>query len=67
MGNIEITVRLYYLAEIVIIEPVGNQLHRRAGHGLELLLDERGYGHHYGSVIQDLLLQFVMPALSPSA
>ena len=39
MGNIEITVRLYDLAEIIIVETIGNQLDRSIRHDLELLLD----------------------------
>ena len=67
MGNIEITVRLYNLAEIIIVETIGNQLDRGIRHDLELLLDERGHCHHDSRIIQNLLLQAVMLPLCPFA
>ena len=67
MGNIEITVRLYDLAEIIIVETIGNQLDRGIRHDLELLLDERRHSHHYSRIIQNLLLQTVMLPLRPFA
>ena len=46
--------------EIVRIKAVGYQLDRRCCHLTELFLNQRGHGNHNGSIVQNLLLQFLM-------
>ena len=67
MGDVEISVRLYDLVEIISIETIGNQFDRRVRHSLELFLDQRRNSHHDSSVIQNLLLQAMVLFLRPFA
>ena len=65
VGHIEISVRLHHLVEIILVETIGDKLHRRVGHCLELVLDKRGDGHHHICIAKHLLLQTTVLALSP--
>ena len=64
VGHIEISVRLHHLVEIILVETIGDQLHRRVGHCLELVLDKRGDSHHHIRIVKHFALQ--KPVFAPS-
>ena len=57
MCDVEISVWLHYLPEILLVVSVGNEFHRRGGHCHEIILHERRYGHDHIRIVEHFAFQ----------